>query len=188
MSSDPKREKVFLMRLVGRTLPSFHASGPVKRYQHNDHGIVTWWAGSLTGSFSLAADGMVEVLAEEKADIFVPIGGDGVCHGFGEPSEPVMMDSAPQHVTHYEILPNIDSLLYDAWGLIANACGGDWNAADDLSPGWRDAAEKWRDRWHETLNEKKALERDRRVAALVGNGTIGLDDMMRIIKLYTEED
>lgn len=31
-----------------------------------------------------------------------------------------------------------------AWGIIANAFGGDWSQA---SPEWREAAEKWRDRW-----------------------------------------
>ena len=38
-----------------------------------------------------------------------------------------------------------DDLLEAAWGIIANANGGDWNKA---SPEWRDAAEKWRDRYH----------------------------------------
>ena len=31
-----------------------------------------------------------------------------------------------------------------AWGLIANAHGGDWNKAPK---DWREAAEKWRDRY-----------------------------------------
>ena len=32
----------------------------------------------------------------------------------------------------------------EAWGIIANAFGGNWNLA---SPEWREAAERWRDRW-----------------------------------------
>lgn len=41
-----------------------------------------------------------------------------------------------------------DELLELAWGLIANAQGGNWDAA---SPEWREAAERWRDRYHEVL-------------------------------------
>jgi hypothetical protein len=32
-----------------------------------------------------------------------------------------------------------------AWGLIANASGGNWHFQAD---GWVEAAENWRDRWH----------------------------------------
>ncbi len=39
-------------------------------------------------------------------------------------------------------------LLEAAWGVIANAHGGDWGQA---SPAWRDAAERWRDQYHKTL-------------------------------------
>ena len=35
-----------------------------------------------------------------------------------------------------------------AWGLIANAYGGDWDTA---SPEWRQAAVRWRDAYHKTL-------------------------------------
>ena len=51
-----------------------------------------------------------------------------------------------------------DDLLYMAWGLIANATGGDWNEADRLSPGWKAAAERWRDAWHRTLPGRVAPE------------------------------
>jgi len=40
-----------------------------------------------------------------------------------------------------------DELLEWAWGIIANAHGGDWEKA---SEDWRGAAEKWRDEYHET--------------------------------------
>lgn len=38
-----------------------------------------------------------------------------------------------------------DEMLDLAWGIIANASGGDW---DLQSPEWREAAERWRDRYH----------------------------------------
>jgi len=37
-----------------------------------------------------------------------------------------------------------DELLELAWGIIANAYGGDWGTASDV---WRGAAERWRDRY-----------------------------------------
>lgn len=36
----------------------------------------------------------------------------------------------------------MSDLLDDAWGLIANAYGGDWDRADAE---WKDAATRWRD-------------------------------------------
>jgi hypothetical protein len=41
-----------------------------------------------------------------------------------------------------------DDLLEAAWGIIANANGGNWEDAD---PEWRAAAIRWRDAYHETL-------------------------------------
>lgn len=41
-----------------------------------------------------------------------------------------------------------DDLLYQAWTVIANAGGGDW---DKETPEWKEAAEKWRDAWHQTF-------------------------------------
>ena len=38
-------------------------------------------------------------------------------------------------------------LLESAWGIIANAYGGDWDLASPTS-GWKEAAERWRDRYH----------------------------------------
>ena len=46
-----------------------------------------------------------------------------------------------------------DDLLMGAWGVIANAYGGDWNAAD---PGWKEAAEAWRDKWHGYIDRADA--------------------------------
>lgn len=42
-----------------------------------------------------------------------------------------------------------------AWGLIANAYGGDWNSAS-LASGWKIAAERWRDAYHETLSSNNS--------------------------------
>lgn len=43
-------------------------------------------------------------------------------------------------------------LLEIAWGVIANAGGGDWNKE---SKDWRDAAAKWRDEYHAALDKAK---------------------------------
>ena len=39
-------------------------------------------------------------------------------------------------------------LLELAWGIIANAQGGDWEKA---TPEWKAAAERWRDRYYKTI-------------------------------------
>ena len=48
------------------------------------------------------------------------------------------------------VTPEIDitDTLELAWGLIANAYGGDWDKATDE---WREAAERWRDQFHDLL-------------------------------------
>lgn len=40
-----------------------------------------------------------------------------------------------------------DELLEAAWGIIANAYGGDWDQAEN--PNWKPAAKRWRDNYHE---------------------------------------
>ncbi len=42
----------------------------------------------------------------------------------------------------------LDDLLEVAWGIIANANGGDW---DKATPEWKEAAERWRDRYFAVL-------------------------------------
>ena len=49
-----------------------------------------------------------------------------------------------------EKLDEKDELLEAAWGIIANAYGGDWDLASKES-GWKAAAERWRDKYHNTL-------------------------------------
>ena len=41
-----------------------------------------------------------------------------------------------------------------AWGLIANAYGGNWDLASETS-GWKDAAVRWRDNYHAHLPSSK---------------------------------
>ena len=48
--------------------------------------------------------------------------------------------------TKAELLDHLEA----AWGMISNASGGDWDRPDQV-PGWKDAAERWRDRYHELL-------------------------------------
>jgi len=44
-----------------------------------------------------------------------------------------------------------DRAIELAWGLIANAYGGDWDSA---TPEWKEAAERWRDEhWHPLLDD-----------------------------------
>ena len=43
-----------------------------------------------------------------------------------------------------------DALLKRAWGIIANAYGGDWDLASDAS-GWKKAAEKWEDEYFRAM-------------------------------------
>ncbi len=45
------------------------------------------------------------------------------------------------------LLDHLDS----AWGVIANA---GWDDGGGKSPGWREAAEKWRDKWHKMCSNK----------------------------------
>lgn len=41
-----------------------------------------------------------------------------------------------------------DGLLEAAWGIIANAHGGDWDKATDE---WHSSAKRWRDLYHEQI-------------------------------------
>ena len=50
---------------------------------------------------------------------------------------------------------NPEDLIEAAWGLIANANGGDWSSATDE---WREAAEQWRDGFHDWLDAAVSKE------------------------------
>lgn len=45
-----------------------------------------------------------------------------------------------------------DDLIYTAWAIIANAGEGDWSRE---TPDWRDAAVRWRDRFHARIDARK---------------------------------
>jgi hypothetical protein len=73
--------------------------------------------------------------------------------------------------------PPPDDLLYDAWVVIANANGGDWQAA---AADWREAAERWRDKYHETL--RASAEPDWRSIAAQ------LAEAIRLTREYVGDD
>lgn len=49
-------------------------------------------------------------------------------------------------------MTSADDLLESAWGVIANANGGNW---EDESPEWQEAARRWRDNWHQYLGTRQ---------------------------------
>ncbi len=51
----------------------------------------------------------------------------------------------------------MDDLTKAAWGLIANAYGGDWTQA---TPEWRDAAGRWRDEYGRLAAARAAVDPD----------------------------
>ena len=53
----------------------------------------------------------------------------------------------------------MEKLAEMAWGLIANAYGGNWDLASEAS-GWKVAAERWRDAYHKTLPSAAAKEEE----------------------------
>lgn len=65
----------------------------------------------------------------------------------GWPDSDVCSD-CKEHCGEIENEKKKDELLELAWGLIANANEGNW---DDVKQDWRIAAEKWRDKYHESL-------------------------------------
>ena len=50
------------------------------------------------------------------------------------------------HNLQHERVVELEELAELAWGIIANANGGDW---DKANTDWREAAERWRDRYHD---------------------------------------
>jgi hypothetical protein len=57
---------------------------------------------------------------------------------------------------HEECLTEIyelQNLVDSAWGIIANAYGGDWALA---SKGWKAAAERWRDKYRSSMESEDA--------------------------------
>lgn len=55
-------------------------------------------------------------------------------------------------------IAELDGMLEVAWGIIANA--GGWTDPSVASPGWREAAERWRDQYHARLHERSVVDVD----------------------------
>jgi len=49
-----------------------------------------------------------------------------------------------------------DDMLESAWGIIANAYGGDWDLAQNKD--WKPAVIRWRDQYHSNLPEPLTKE------------------------------
>ena len=49
-------------------------------------------------------------------------------------------------------LSDKDNLLYDAWGVIANA---GFTPGEEKTPGWHEAAKRWRDDFHAMLERER---------------------------------
>lgn len=112
--------------------------------EHRDNWTNSWMISAIDGVLALI-DALpdpptcCERCKQEQSDSGWP---DALCFDHRESFTPTPdpdADEAP------------DDLLYRAWGLIANACGGDWDEADRFSPGWKPAAIGWREAWHATL-------------------------------------
>lgn len=65
------------------------------------------------------------------------------------PSEDIIEGVAEVLADFERRQPSAFDLCEIAWGVIANAHGGNW---EDASDEWRDAAERWRDQWHLLLD------------------------------------
>lgn len=65
-------------------------------------------------------------------------------------------------------------LLDEAWGVIANAGGGNW---DNEPLDWRVAAHRWRNRYHEWLRgQRLAMDAATLAAALGGVAAVGYSE------------
>jgi len=73
-----------------------------------------------------------------KCDVFVVAWGDGT-----KPERPTVDDDLPP-----------DDLDYKAWVLLANVSEGDWTKQ---TPEWREAALRWREAFHESLDGRNMV-------------------------------
>ena len=51
-----------------------------------------------------------------------------------------------------DTVSTVDPIIEAAWGVIANAGGGDWTKE---TPEWQEAAARWRDEYHRALDEAR---------------------------------
>ena len=69
-----------------------------------------------------------------------------------EETESITMDTALATAFAKRVQVLTDELEL-AWGIIANAYGGDWELASKAS-GWKKAAIAWRDRYHKIIDSE----------------------------------
>jgi len=69
---------------------------------------------------------------------------------YGYVRQPKVTDAEVEEIRRMgDWIERLLSLAESAWGVIANAHGGDWDRAKN--PDWKPAAERWRDEWHKAL-------------------------------------
>lgn len=56
-----------------------------------------------------------------------------------------------------KVVRGINGLVDQAWAIIANAGGGDW---EKESADWRDGAKDWRDQYHKNLSRRLAITQE----------------------------
>jgi hypothetical protein len=79
-----------------------------------------------------------------------------------------------------------DDLVEAAWGLVANAWGGEWSQASEM---WRDAATHWRAAYHESLRSENPRAVENRQYRYMPEARLPddlADDLMRIVASLKE--
>ena len=71
-----------------------------------------------------------------------------------KPDVPVPLKVRSVQEKPIEAEQGVNDLLEEAWGIIANAGTGDWLRE---TPEWREAAARWRDRYHAHLRANPHL-------------------------------
>ncbi len=111
-----------------------------------------WWEGDFDDD-ETGCDHMTSVVFHALALMFFrryhPDLDDRPCTVLGQYS--------PGQTSAHDRLDQADEMLDAAWGLLANASGGDWDKED---PEWKAAAERWRDelfRQSDAIADKNTL-------------------------------
>jgi hypothetical protein len=124
----------------------------VKQLQLNGKTVVTIVDRNKQVKFRAHVAGMIEVTAEE-GQIIPPYEG---------PPLPYTEDELKDRyfeLAHKKLQESMDQCIDIAWGVIANAYGGNW---DEASEDWRNAAERWRDTYlPETSRRNAAREQEK---------------------------
>lgn len=81
------------------------------------------------------------------------------------PSEEIIEGCQNVLDDYHQRNPSPFDMCETAWGIIANAWGGNW---DEASPEWREAAERWRDTYHALLD--RSLDHGTVITDVHGNG------------------